>query len=294
MLLAANLEPAEAEKIFSTKTLPIESMVSTQGSTSVSLGYRQANVSFDDFKLIMAKVEPHRASRLIDLNAFLELSGQPDVIILDTRSTFRYEQIHLKGARHLALTDFTEGNLAKAIPSFDTAILIYCNNNFGGNHFDSDAPITESYRKMNPTLVSQMDAQATPKMMALNLPTYASLYGYGYRNVYELNELVDLGDRRIKFEGTMVGWKRVAPRWPLSLIAGLVLLLAGIAGFWKLTGDASKVSPGSASPSLRKLSFKTRRDLTLLLVISGLLLSVCGVSTLDKMPSPSPTASVER
>ena len=38
--------------------------------------------------------------------------------------------------------------------------------------------------------------------MALNIPTYINLYGYGYKNVYELDELVNVGDPRIKFEGT--------------------------------------------------------------------------------------------
>jgi hypothetical protein len=41
-------------------------------------------------------------------------------------------------------------------------------------------------------------------MMSLNVPTYVNLYGYGYRNVYELHELVDVNDPRISFEGTIV------------------------------------------------------------------------------------------
>ena len=44
-------------------------------------------------------------------------------------------------------------------------------------------------------------------MLALNIPTYINLYGYGYRNVYELNELVSVRDRRVEFEGTTVGKK---------------------------------------------------------------------------------------
>ena len=44
--------------------------------------------------------------------------------------------------------------------------------------------------------------------MALNIPTYINLYGYGYvygyRNVYELNELVKVSDPKIEFEGTTV------------------------------------------------------------------------------------------
>ena len=41
-------------------------------------------------------------------------------------------------------------------------------------------------------------------MMALNIPTYINLYGYGYHNVYELNELVNVNDPLIIFEGTIV------------------------------------------------------------------------------------------
>jgi hypothetical protein len=40
-------------------------------------------------------------------------------------------------------------------------------------------------------------------MLALNIPTYINLYGYGYRNVYELNELINVSDPSIKFEGTI-------------------------------------------------------------------------------------------
>jgi len=35
--------------------------------------------------------------------------------------------------------------------------------------------------------------------LALNVPTYINLYGYGYQNIYELDELVDLKDTRVKF-----------------------------------------------------------------------------------------------
>ncbi len=41
-------------------------------------------------------------------------------------------------------------------------------------------------------------------MMALNVPTYVNLFGYGYRNVYELDELVNVRDSRVEFEGTIV------------------------------------------------------------------------------------------
>ena len=57
------------------------------------------------------------------------------------------------------------------------------------------------------TPATQFAAQAKPLMMALNIPTYINLYGYGYRNVYELHELVKVTDPRIEFEGTIVEQK---------------------------------------------------------------------------------------
>ncbi|MFT5779630.1 MAG: hypothetical protein ACI837_002589 [Crocinitomicaceae bacterium] len=43
-----------------------------------------------------------------------------------------------------------------------------------------------------------------PITLALNIPTYINLFGYGYKNVYELKDLVSVLDPRISFEGTAV------------------------------------------------------------------------------------------
>ena len=169
--------------------------------------YPKAKVSFDDFKGLVAEVETHRASRLIDLNTFLKMSKEPGVIILDSRSAFRFERIHVKGARHLAFTDFTQDNLQKVIPSFETKILIYCNNNFDGNQRDFASKVALPRPKVGNAAATQFAAQAKPIMMALNIPTYVNLYGYGYRNVYELHELVNVNDPRITFEGSIVEQK---------------------------------------------------------------------------------------
>ncbi len=168
--------------------------------------YPKAKVSFEDFKGLVAQVEAHRASRLVDLATFLDMSKRPGAIILDSRSDFRFERIHLKGARHLAFTDFTQENLAKVIPSSETTILIYCNNNFDGNPTDFATKVALP-RPPSGAAAGQFAAQSKPLMMALNIPTYINLYGYGYRNVYELNELVDVGDARVSFEGTIVARK---------------------------------------------------------------------------------------
>ena len=173
--------------------------------------YPKAKVSFDDFKGLVAAVETHRASRLIDLNTFLKMSKEAGVIILDSRSAFRFDRIHVKGATHLAFTDFTQDNLKKVIPGFETTILIYCNNNFDGNQTDFASKIASPLSKPAAAMATQIASQEKPLMMALNIPTYINLYGYGYRNVYELHELVKVTDPRITFEGTVVEHKPALP-----------------------------------------------------------------------------------
>ncbi|MBP9854926.1 MAG: rhodanese-like domain-containing protein [Candidatus Omnitrophica bacterium] len=164
--------------------------------------YPEAKVSFNDFKELVAAVEPHRATHLVDLDTFLKMSKEPNVIIFDSRSDFRYDRIHIKGAKHLSFTDFTQDNLKKVIPNFETTILIYCNNNFEGNQ--TDFPSKVAFPNTIDSLTKQFQVQEKPIMMALNIPTYINLYGYGYHNVYELNELVNVNDPRMKFEGSIV------------------------------------------------------------------------------------------
>jgi hypothetical protein len=158
-------------------------------------------VSFDDFKQLVAEVEGHRAVRMIDLDTFLRMSREEGVIVLDARSAFRFERIRIKGAKSLPFTDFTQENLAKMIPDPKTKILIYCNNNFDGNQVDFRSKMAVPRPKAEKSQVAQ---QEKPRMLALNIPTYINLYGYGYRNVYELNELVGVRDPRVEFEGTTV------------------------------------------------------------------------------------------
>jgi len=167
--------------------------------------YPKALVSYEDFKELVAEVEAHRKDRLLSLDEFLAMSKQPNVMILDTRSDFRYERIHIQGAKHLSFTDFTQTNLANVIPTPETTVLIYCNNNFDGNQVDFASKSAPARPRANNPIFSQVAAQNKPVQLALNVPTYINLYGYGYRNVYELGELVKVTDPRIQFEGTIVG-----------------------------------------------------------------------------------------
>jgi hypothetical protein len=152
-----------------------------------------SKVDFDAYEKLMKEVKEYRKGRLVNLETFLASSKEKNVIILDTRSEAMFKAKHVKGAINLNFSDFTQANLAKIIPSTDAKILIYCNNNFGE---DERFFATKSYV---PPVKSEKELT-----LALNIPTFINLYGYGYKNVYELSELVSVFDKRIAFEGTAV------------------------------------------------------------------------------------------
>jgi len=154
-------------------------------------------VSFEDYETLMAEVKDHRKARLLDLNDFIEMAKQEDVIILDARSNTMYTSKHIKGAVNLNFSEFTQETLAEIIPSFDTKILIYCNNNFEDDKENFPTKISMPKKELK----GGGDREIT---LALNIPTYLNLYGYGYKNVYEMNEILSVRDIRIEFEGTSV------------------------------------------------------------------------------------------
>ncbi|MBQ0735158.1 rhodanese-like domain-containing protein [Aquimarina celericrescens] len=140
----------------------------------------KSKVDYNSFLDISEEILQYREERLIPLHEFLEYMKDENTILLDTRSETAYKNKHLKGAIHINFSDFTKNKLAKYIPSKDTRILIYCNNNIDGDldHFAT---------KMAP--------------LALNIPTFINLYGYGYKNIFELSSLVGVQDERLQFEG---------------------------------------------------------------------------------------------
>ncbi len=186
-------------------------------------------VNFDDYLKLAQEVQLYRADRLVTLDRFNELSADPTVVILDTRSDSAYNAKHVKGALHLNFSDFTQDNLAKLIPNRNTIVLIYCNNNFlqdiqlriEANFFPSkmSTPLFDINQKVEAIeldLEEKSDSlkviepnpirnEFKPITLALNIPTFINLVGYGYKNIYELGELVSTLDPRITFEGTAVG-----------------------------------------------------------------------------------------
>lgn len=169
-------------------------VLNTMSLLSQDNDFKPAKVDFDAYEKLVSEVKEHRKSRLVSLEKFLLMSKEKNVVILDTRSDAMYKSKHVKGAIHLNFSDFTQANLEKLIPNKDTRILIYCNNNFDKD--DLNFP-TKAYVPAKPKNTNQLT-------LALNIPTYINLYGYGYKNVFELSEFVSIYDDRIKFEGTSV------------------------------------------------------------------------------------------
>jgi hypothetical protein len=158
-----------------------------------------AMVDFAAYEQLIAEVKTHRKQHLVNFKQFLVMRKAPNVVVLDTRSDSMYRAKHIKGAIHLNFSDFTQANLRRLIPDPNTKILIYCNNNF------KDDQRYFMTKAVDPKIATNTQKALT---LALNIPTYVNLYGYGYRNVFELSEMISIRNPFIEFEGTGVLSKR--------------------------------------------------------------------------------------
>ena len=145
----------------------------TQAETS-------AQINYSGFRDLTREVEAYRENRLVTLADFQRMAREPNTIVLDARSAGAYADGHIDGAINLPFTDFTDQSLSGALRDPNVRILIYCNNNFSNN--------------AQPVVLKRVE-------LALNIQTFINLYGYGYRNVYELGDVVDFND-------PAVGWVR--------------------------------------------------------------------------------------
>ncbi len=134
-------------------------------------------IDYDGFVTLARDVGPYRADRLLTVADFRRRSAAPGALLLDARSAEAFRQGHIAGAVNLPLPDFTAESLARVIgPDTGRPIYIYCNNNFRNNI----APVVTKSRPL-----------------ALNIQTFVNLVGYGYKQVWELGEAVDMNDPAI-------------------------------------------------------------------------------------------------
>jgi phage shock protein E len=138
-------------------------------------------IDYAGFGKLTNEVGQYRQDRLIKLAEFKKRAAKRDVLVLDARSAEAFAAGHIKGAVNLPLPDFNEESLAKLIgDNKDREILIYCNNNFTNNVW----PIP------------------TKRIaLALNIQTFINLYGYDYKNVFELGEAVDRNLPQVEWVG---------------------------------------------------------------------------------------------
>ncbi len=141
------------------------------------------SIRYDEFVEKTTRLAPVREHHRVSEDEFLRMAAEPGTVVLDARSRDRYERIHITGAVHLALTDFTAEALEALIPDKSTRILIYCNNNF------ENEPVN---------FASKLPA------VSLNIQTYINLHAYGYTNVHELGPKFDIRTTKIPFTGTDV------------------------------------------------------------------------------------------
>lgn len=156
----------------------IATLLVTSQATAAMATRRNAHVDYPAFMRLGAQVGPERAKRQVSLDKFKTMAQQ-GALILDARSSYAFARGHIKGAVNLPFTDFTAESLAATIGDTKRPILIYCNNNFSNNK----APV---------------QLKAAP--VALNIQTFINLTGYGYRNVYELADLVDFNDPKVEWQ----------------------------------------------------------------------------------------------
>lgn len=149
-----------------------------------AMAQRNPQIDYRTFRQLTIEVEPYRAQRLLSWTDFVAAAREPDVLILDARSADQFAEGHIEGAINVPLPEFSVERLAEVIGRTDRPILIYCNNNFRNNR---------------PPVV----LKSFP--VALNIPTFIHLYAYGYRNIRELDDVMDFNDPRVR-------WVRAEPR----------------------------------------------------------------------------------
>jgi hypothetical protein len=142
-----------------------------------------ATVDYKAFSELTGDVGAYRAARRVSLADFQRMAREEGTLILDARSAQAYARGHISGAVNLPFTDFTAQSLKETIGDPNRRILIYCNNNFAND--------------VQPVMLKA-------PALALNIPTFINLVGYGYKNVYELRDVVDFADPK-------VGWVSATP-----------------------------------------------------------------------------------
>lgn len=134
-------------------------------------------IDYPGFQALVRDVAALRQARLIGWDRFAAEARDKGAILLDARSAADFRRGHIRGAVNLPFPEFTDERLTEVLgPDRERPIYVYCNNNFS----DNAAPVVTKRVQL-----------------ALNIPTFVNLVGYGYANVWELGEVISMKDPRI-------------------------------------------------------------------------------------------------
>ena len=168
---------------------PVRTLILALAACSLALSARAEDapdnplIDYPGFVELAGKVGEYRETRRLPWDEFATQALADGAILLDARSESAFAQGHIAGAVNLPLPDFTADRLAEVLgEDKGRAVYIYCNNNFA-----DDRP---------PVVTKKVE-------LALNIPTFINLVGYGYENVWELGEV-------IRTDGPGVNWVATA------------------------------------------------------------------------------------
>ncbi len=161
-------------RIAATLTATIALLLATPQASADQAKPTNPQIDYPTFEELVRDIGPVREAHRLAWPEFARSAQADDAILLDTRSAADFARGHLAGAVNLPFSEFTDDKLA-AVLGEDTArpIYIYCNNNFS----DNIAPVV---------------TKRAP--LALNIPTFINLHGYGYSSVWELADVMSIAD----------------------------------------------------------------------------------------------------
>lgn len=168
---------------------------------SATIAPENTAIQYGGFVALTLELRELRETRRVPVDKFVQMSKEPNTIILDTRSKDAFDKVHIDGAIHLNFSDFTDAKLQQAIPTKSTRVLIYCNNNFVDTPKKTAAADALNIESRLDVIQGFTDKRPA---LALNIPTFINLYGYGYENVYELADRLNVSDSRISLVGSSV------------------------------------------------------------------------------------------
>ncbi len=156
--------------------IPLALLAGTPAAAQTEAVADNPAIDYSAYTQLVVELGPLREERRLGWAEFARKARSEGAVLLDARSERAFARGHLEGAVNLPFTDFTAESLRAVIGTNpDRPIYIYCNNNFSND-------------------LAPVRMKAAP--LALNIQTFVNLYGYGYRNIWELADRIDFTNPR--------------------------------------------------------------------------------------------------